>query len=193
MRDILRMQKRGRFKKIALLIIVYLGLGALPTDSWGSGLTSGKPAPDFHVESADSQKLSLDMLRGKVVVLFYESRHVIRKNSALKDELKRLYREQPADVQNDIFRLVVIDCSKALWPTLPIWKSKLREHSRKEGFPIFGDWTGRMCRTYHMAPEDSNFLVIDQHGVIRYAATGKVGNGQFDKIKNLLFSLVGKG
>jgi hypothetical protein len=183
----------GRFKKIAFLIIICLGLGALPSASRSSSLTSGKPAPDFQVESADSQKLSLEMLRGKVVVLFYESRHVIRKNIALKDELKRLYREQPAPVQKEIFRLVVIDAKDALWPTLPIWKSKLREHSRKEGFPIYADWTGRMCGDYRMTPDESNFLVIDQHGVIRYSATGKVDNGQFEKITGLLFSLVGKG
>ncbi len=183
----------GRFKKIALFIIVCLGLGALSLESWGSSLTSGKPAPDFQVESADSQKLSLEMLRGKVVVLFYESRRVIRKNIELKNELKRLYREQPAQVQKDIFRLVVIDCSEALWPTLPIWKSKLREHSRKEGFPIYGDWTRRMYGDYHMMPDESNFLVIDKQGVIRYSATGKVDNGQFEKITGLLFSLVQEG
>jgi hypothetical protein len=184
----------GRFKKIAfLIIIICLGLGACPPASWGSGLPSGKPAPDFQVESADSQKLSLEMLRGKVVVLFYESRHVIRKNIELKNELKRLYREQPADVQKDIFRLVVIDCAEALWPTLPIWKSKLKQHSRKEGFTIYGDWNREMFGAYHMIPEESNFLVIDKHGIIRYAAAGKVDNGQFEKIKNLLFSLVQKG
>lgn len=183
----------GRFNKIAFLIILCLGLGAWPPASWGTRLASGKPAPDFQVESADSQKLSLDMLRGKVVVLFYESRHVIRKNIELKNELKRLYREQPAGVQKEIFRLVVIDCSEAIWPTLPIWKSKLKEHSRKEGFPIYGDWDRKMYGDYHMVPDESNFLVIDKHGIIRYAAAGKVGNGQFEKIKDLLFSLLQEG
>ena len=183
----------GRFKEIALLIIICLGLGALPPASWSYGPTSGKPAPDFQVESADSQKLSLDMLRGKVIVLFYESRRVIRKNIELKNELKRLYREQPAHVQKEIFRLVVIDCSEALWPTLPIWKSKLREHSRKEGFPIYGDWTGRMCGDYRMMPDESNFLVIDKQGVIRYSATGKVDNGQFEKIIGILHNLIYAG
>jgi predicted transcriptional regulator len=183
----------GRFQKIAFCIVLCLSLGAWPSAAWSIGLVSGKPAPDFRVESADNQELSLDMLRGKVVVLFYESRGVIRKNIALKNELKRLYREQPANVQKEIFRLVVINCTEALWPALPIWKSKLREHSRKEGFPIYGDWTGRMGGDYRMVPQESNFLVIDKHGIIRYAGTGKIDNGQFEKIKDLLFSLVRQG
>ncbi|MHB8068114.1 MAG: TlpA family protein disulfide reductase [Desulfobaccales bacterium] len=182
-----------RLKKIALVIVIYLGLSALPPVSWGAGAAPGKSAPDFQVESADSQKLSLDMLRGKVIVLFYESRRVTRKNIELKNELKRLYREQPAHVQKDIFRLVVIDCSEAIWPTLPIWKSKLRENSRKEGFPIYGDWTRRMYGDYHMVPDESNFLIIDKHGVVRYAAVGKIDKSEFAQIFDILNSLVREG
>jgi alkyl hydroperoxide reductase subunit AhpC len=118
---------------------------------------------------------------------------VIRKNIELKNELKRLYREQPASIRKDIFRLVVIDCSEAFLVTTPIWKSKLQEHSRKEGFTIYGDWDKKMFADYHMQPEESNFLIIDKRGIIRYAAVSKVENGQFEKIKGILFSLVREG
>jgi hypothetical protein len=178
------------FFRIAWLLLLFLSLGVLPQESWGSRPISGKPAPYFQVESGDNQALSLDMVRGKVIVLFYESRNVIRKNIELKNELKRLYRAQPANIQNDIFRLVVIDCSEAYWPTTPIWKSKLQEHSRKEGFTIYGDWNQRMLADYHLKPGESNFLIIDKQGVIRYVAARKIENGQFEKIKGLLFSLV---
>ncbi len=180
-------------RKITLLITVALALGAWSRTSWASLPAPGKPAPNFLVESGDNRKLSLDMVRGKVVVLFYESRQVIKKNLALKNELKHFYRVQPANIQNDVFRLVVIDCSESTWPTLPIWKSQLRQHSRKEGFTIFGDWNRQMCVDYHMQTGDSNFLIIDKHGLIRYAATGKVDQSQFEKIKELLFSLVQAG
>jgi alkyl hydroperoxide reductase subunit AhpC len=183
----------GISRKIAVLIILLLGLGAFSLKSWGSFLASGKPAPNFLVESGDNQKLSLDMIRGKVIVLFYESRQVIKENDALKDELKQFYRAQPANIKKDVFRLVVIDCSKSTWPTLPIWKSKLREHSGKAGFRIYGDWTGKMSADYHMKPKESNFLIIDKQGIIRYAATGKIDHGQFEKIKKFLFTLVQAG
>jgi hypothetical protein len=186
------MQQMGCWKKIALLILVLSGLSAVPFDSWGSGPVSGTRAPNFLVESGDNKKLTLEMLRGKVVVLFYEDRKVIRKNIELKNELKQLYRSQPADVQKDIFRLVVIDCSEAYWPTIPIWKDRLMENSRKEGFTIYGDWNKQMLEDYRLQPGESNFIIIDKQGIIRYAAASKIENGQFEKIKGMLFSLVQK-
>jgi hypothetical protein len=186
------MQQMGCWKKIALLILVLSGLSALPVNSWGSGPASGTPAPNFLVESGDDKKLTLDMLRGKVVVLFYEDRKVIRKNIELKNELKQLYRSQPADVQKDIFRLVVIDCSEAYWPVTPIWKDRLVENSRREGFTIYGDWNKQMLEDYRLQPGESNFIIIDKQGIIRYAAASKIENGQFEKIKGMLFSLVQK-
>lgn len=182
-----------RIRKITWFILLTLGLGALSSECWGTFLTAGKPAPTFLVESGDNQKLSLEMIRGKVIVLFYESRQVIRQNHELKDELTRFYRVQPANIQNDVFRLVVIDCSTSTWPTAPLWKSKLRENSWKEGFTIYGDWNRKMWADYRMDAERSNFLIIDKHGIIRYAATGKIDPGQFEKIKGLLLDLIKAG
>ncbi|MFZ5451008.1 MAG: TlpA family protein disulfide reductase [Thermodesulfobacteriota bacterium] len=180
----------GWLNRIALLIVFILGLCAFSEGSVGFGPTLGKRAPDFRVESWDNQPLSLDMIRGKVIVLFYESRKVIRKNIALKNELKRLYRAQPANIQKEIFRLVVIDCSEAYWPTIPLWKSKLKEHSREEGFLIYGDWNKGMLTNYRMKPGESNFIIIDKQGVVRYAAAHKIEKHQFDTIKGVLYSLI---
>lgn len=182
-----------RIRNIAWFVILALGLGVWSGESRGAYLVTGKPAPNFLVESGDNKKLSLDMVRGKVVVLFYESRHATKENSALKDELTRFYRSQPTGIKRDVFRLVVIDCSTSTWPTAPIWKSKLREHSGKEGFTIYGDWNRKMLADYHMKPEKSNFLIIDKQGIIRFVANGSVNPGQFDPIKELLLHLVQAG
>jgi peroxiredoxin len=179
-----------RIRQIALLIVLPVWLGALSLEAWGSFLSLGKPAPNFLVESGDNQKLSLDMIRGKVIVLFYESRHVIKENSALKDELTRFYQAQPGTVKDDVFRLVVIDCSKSFGPATLLWKRGLREHSGKEGFTIYGDWNRKMFTDYHMKAEKSNFLIIDKQGMIRFAAGGKVSQDQFEKIKELLLTLI---
>ena len=101
----------GICRKYTLGLILALGLILCSLASWASFLMPGQPAPNFLVESGDNQKLSLNMIRGKVIVLFYESRHVIKKNSQLKNVLKRLYRSQPANIKQDVFRLVVIDCT----------------------------------------------------------------------------------
>jgi len=40
-----------------------------------------------------------------------------------------------------------------------------------------------------MEKNDSNFLIIDKNGIIRYSSTGKINNGEIENIKNLLISL----
>ncbi len=151
----------------------------------------GQPAPYFRIESGEGKKLTLDMIRGKITVLFYESREVLGKNKALKDELKTFYRSQPLALQNLVLRLVVIDCTPAFWATRNIWKTKLQEGSRKEGFTIYGDWSGQMQEDYRMKANDSNFFIIDPQGVIRYLAQGKIGREHFGEIKELLKQLAG--
>jgi hypothetical protein len=181
----------SKIRIITVVMMALLGLGAFSSESGAAFLKPGMSAPNFLVQSGDNQKLSLDMIQGKVVVLFYESRDAIRKNIELKNELKRLFKAQPAKVQENIFRLVVVDCSSgAAFPVCLIWENKLREASGKEGFTIYGDWNRKMFENYNMKAEESNFLIIDKQGIIRYMGAGKINSNQFGKIKKLLFTLV---
>lgn len=178
------------FKKIVCVMILVLGLSLVSPASGRVCLPSGNPAPPFVVKSGEDKKLTLNMVLGKVVVLFYEARKAVDKNDELKNELISLYREQPESIKKEIFRLVVIDCSKASFPAVSIWKKKLAEHSRASGLTIYGDWDRQMLRDYSLRQNDSNFVIIDQHGIVRYSAAGKIQNGQFQEIKDLLTSLV---
>lgn len=158
--------------------------------SQGSPGPAGEPAPYFQVKSGDNQYLTSDMVKGKVVVLFYENKDVTKKNKELKNQLQKFYKDAAPDLQQEVVRLVVINCTSAFALTLPIWKSKLREGSRKEGLTIYGDWDGNMLNSYQMSGEDSNFLIIDRQGVIRYATTGLVSADRIPGIKELLRQLV---
>lgn len=180
-------------KRIAIFLVLTTMLGTIPLESWGSRLASGRPAPPFLVESGSSKKLTLDMIRGRVIVLYYTSRNAMAENSRMKAELLKVYRTQPADVKKQLFRLVVVDGSEASWPTMPLWKCKLNEHSKKEGFTIYADWQRKMMADYRLKENANNFLLIDKKGIIRYSASGKIANGQYDKIKELLFTLVQEG
>ncbi|MGA7563491.1 MAG: hypothetical protein WBW55_09825 [Desulfobaccales bacterium] len=171
-----------------LLVGILTAWGALPGVAAAS-LSVGEPAPFFSVDSGDDENLTLDMLRGKVIILFYETREVVDKNREFKDYLKSLYNALPEAVQENVFRLVVINCSEASFATKPIWRMKLREASERQGMTIYGDWTGAMLGDYEIQDHDSNFLVIDRNGIIRYAATGLIENSQFEKLREMLLNL----
>ncbi len=132
--------KRNKAKSalIATALLVWI---LAPTGAQAI-LGVGEPAPYFSLESGNNQKLTLDMLRGKVIVLFYATRDTVEVNDALQHYLDRLYAAQPEKIQNQIFRLLVVNAMEAT--ALTTWKEKLRETSQKLKITIYGDWTGDM-------------------------------------------------
>ena len=92
----------------------------------------GKNAPFFKVSSGNDQTLTLDMVKGKIVVIFYETTDAIEKNRQLKDELNKYYSEQNNLLEGALVRLPIINCSEAFWPFTSVWKKKLNENSTKE-------------------------------------------------------------
>ena len=105
-------------------------------------LATGEPAPSFSLVSGNNKKLTLDMLRGKVVVLFYATRDTIEVNDGLQSYLDTLYAAQPQNIQSQIYRLLVLNAMEATAVTT--WKEKLSETSAKLKVTIYGDWTGGM-------------------------------------------------
>lgn len=147
----------------------------------------GEPAPTFFLKSGDNQQLTLGMLRGKIVVLFYATRDTVHVNDDLQHYLDALYDAQPRAIQNQIFRLLVVNAMEAT--SLTAWKEKLIETSAKLRITIYGDWTGDMFAAYRMRDNDSNFIIIDKRGIVRFSASGRIDNSRFEAIKKLLLEL----
>jgi len=150
----------------------------------------GKEAPFFKVISGDGKELTLDMVQGKVVVIFYETKEVAEKNRELKKSLGKFFRQQKTDIASLLTPVSVIDCSAAFWPVTRIWKSKLVENSKREGVTIYGDWDGSMRSDYRMQENESNIVVLDTAGRVRYFKSGKVETAGIDEIKELLKGLI---
>ena len=165
----------------ALLVWILVPTGAQAI------LGTSEPAPSFSLVSGNNKKLTLDMLRGKVVVLFYATRDTVEVNDDLQHYLDTLYAAQPQNIQNQIFRLLVVNAMEATAVTT--WKEKLNETSAKLKVTIYGDWTGGMFAAYRMRDNDSNFVIIDKKGIVRFAASGKIANSRFEAIKKLLLEL----
>ena len=176
-------QARAKSVLIAAALLVW---SLVPTGAQAI-LGISEPAPSFSLVSGDNKKLTLDMLRGKVVVLFYATRDTVEVNDALPRYLDTLYSAQPQNIQNQIYRLLVVNAMEATAVTT--WKEKLNETSAKLKVTIYGDWTGGMFAAYRMRDNDSNFVIIDKKGIVRFAASGKIANSRFEAIKKLLLEL----
>ena len=112
--------------KSVLIAAALLVWSLVPTGAQAI-LGTGEPAPSFSLVSGDNKKLTLDMLRGKVVVLFYATRDTVQVNDDLQHYLDTLYDAQPQNIQNQIFRLLVVNAMEAT--SLTAWKEKLMETS----------------------------------------------------------------
>lgn len=150
---------------------------------------TGYKAPDFHLVSGEDQQLSADTLKGKIVFLFYEGKDAVEKNRALKNILNAFFREQPPSVQQEIQRIAVINCTSAAWPLTGIWKKNLQEKSREEKITIYGDWDGKMLAAYGMKGDDSNLVIIDKEGIIRFFRSGAMPPETIREIKALLANM----
>jgi len=67
-----------------------------------------------------------------------------------------------------------------------VWQRNLRENLKKETITIYSDWDGLMEKNYAMRPDDSNLIVTDSFGVIRYAVSGIVPAEGFDAVKKII-------
>ncbi|MFA5008283.1 MAG: redoxin domain-containing protein [Candidatus Omnitrophota bacterium] len=171
-------------KKIFFLAVIFFLVSLFASSE---NPLMGKDAPEFTVKSGDGKEIGLKDVKGKVVTLFYESKNEIEKNRKLKTELNKFYEKQPEIIQEEVVKLAVVNCKNVFFASA--WKSALRENSLKEGFTIYGDWSGKMASAYKASDNDSNFVIIDKHGVIRYYYSGSVGDREIDKIKSLLRQL----
>jgi len=186
----------GTKRGLAVLILLLVSgcLGTLATPCYAQSLQSllGRPAPFFSVQSGENKTLILDELKGKVSVIFYETRGTSRKNSDVKDRFNRLYDRQSADTKQAIARVPVFDCSRVVWPLSLVWRESLRYHSKRVGITLYGDWDGRMARDYRMKEDESNLIILDKRGVVRYVSQGIVSDEEFLKIEELLDRLVNR-
>jgi hypothetical protein len=150
----------------------------------------GRKAPYFKIASGSGELLTLDEVKGKVVVIFYETKEVSKKNAAIKDRFNELYDSQPAPIRESIVRLPVFNCSSVVWPVTYLWKDGLVKNSARVGITIYGDWDGKMFRDYGMKDNESNVMMLDKSGFIRYFFAGKIDEDRFEQIKSTLADLV---
>ena len=158
--------------------------------SMAEGLEVGQHAPFFEVKSGGGKLMTLDSTKGKIIVIFYETKDVLEQNRKLRNELNQSYRKLTDTQKAYIVRLPVVNCCDAHWPFTGIWRKRLRESSRKSGVMIYGDWDGTMFSAYGMKEGESNVVIIDRKGIIRYFKSGRIGEEETGKIKNLIEHLL---
>ncbi|NSW75428.1 MAG: redoxin domain-containing protein [Candidatus Atribacteria bacterium] len=144
--------------------------------------------PPFQVFSQDGEPLTEQDLRGKITVLFYDTRRTAAVNNDLKYEISD-FRETNLPFLENLQVVQIIDASSANFLTRAIWRRKLRQNARKYGITLYADWDGTMRRDFGFSPRESNILVVDPQGMVRYSFLGKVTESEKSRLFVFLLTL----
>jgi predicted transcriptional regulator len=175
------------------LLILILIITFLNHESAFAVIRPGTKIIYFTVEDIHGKKIDTDSIKGRVVAGFYEDRYATEKNKKLKDALKDFYKatssQKKFDVENNIFKLAVIDGTPANIATKWVWKRKIKIKSAENKINIYIDWDGNMKKAFVFPDDESTFIIIDREGIIRYIMSGIIPETEFDVITELMYKI----
>jgi predicted transcriptional regulator len=174
----------------SVLCVLLLCLQLPPERSNAAQELLGRPIPVFEVTSGIDERIQSTSLSGKVVVMFYETRDAARRNSEIKDLLNEIYDRQPETIRRLIVRLPVFNFAGVVWPLTVFYKKQLHYHSQRVRMSIYADWDGKILKDFQFIDNESNMVMIDKKGVIRFYAQGKIERKRIGEIQDLLRTMV---
>jgi peroxiredoxin len=143
-------------------------------------------APDFTVTSGDDKSISLEDVRNKTVLCFYETKDTENVNAELKRRIEELYNADFDYYSARLCILGVADCTASNILVKKIWQSALIKKSNGKNYTIYGDWNGKMRTDFKFMKGNANFIIIDAKGAIRFRSIGLITNAEIDQIIDLI-------
>jgi hypothetical protein len=140
--------------------------------------------PHFSVVTADGSALSDAQLKGRAVILWYDSSDSVHVNDEAKAELSRMLSTMSEATRP---RLVAVGDVSGYdyWPARSFAKSELRKYEGIYRIPIYGDWTGAIRAAFALDPSHGNLLFISATGAVHFRRTGKVDQAGVKRVVEL--------
>jgi hypothetical protein len=146
----------------------------------------GQPAAEARAEDPDGRAFEVRSLRGKkTLIFFYEGKDTAQQNKSLKGELAKLTK---SDRYRSATQLVAVGdvADYDYWPVKGVVKDKIREESKKSGWPIYCDWDGSFRSAFKLRRDASNVVVVGKNGSVLFAAEGPVDARKRERLFNVL-------
>ena len=152
-----------------------------------------RPAPAFKIRSGDDETMTSDMIKGKVAVIFYRDERRKQEKQRHQGPLQRPLRwagRRGAPLHRPRARLQLLPDSLAGYGGVE--KQPAIPFQRGWASPSMATGTAIWRKDYRMKDHDSNVMIVDKKGIIRYAAAGRITDEQFREIEGLIDKLVNK-
>jgi len=162
---------RGWWKIVGLLLILALALAACgsPAGDVSEGISEGKRAPDFSLESLEGGEVSLSDHRGDVVLINFWATWC----APCRAEIPAIEAVHQAR-QNDGFVVLGVNYQEAREVVEPFTRRLAMT------YPVLLDERGRVMDTYRAIGLPMSILV-DREGIIRVRHTGVLTEEQLER------------
>lgn len=123
----------------------------------------GTAAPDFQLEDADGQTVTLSAYRGQAVVLFFGSVRCAR-TADYQPRVEQLAREYAEDAR---VKFIAVDVTRGVGQSIDRGQLHRDLKLQERSFPTVIDEKASLATRYS-ATETPTVLVIDPQGLVRY-------------------------
>lgn len=145
----------------------------------------GTTAPRARVHDVAGRAVRLDRLRGKPVLIVYESRESSEQNQALKDRLSRLARGGRYRSRVHLLPVASVEAFD-YFPIRGLVESSIAAESERIGTAIYCDWDGSFRRALTLSPERSSVVLVARDGRVIFAYEGALTRRAQDRLVELL-------
>ena len=169
---------------LAMLLTLY-------APSAGQPLAEGRKAAAFKVYYGDEASLDSSTLSGSVLVITYETKNAVEKNRTFKNAVLA-WCASSDNKSGAVAPVPVVSCFKYAGPIADICKKGVQYYSKKEGLQLYVDRDGKMFNAFSMQDKESNIVIIDKKGFIRFQGSGKIPDAEISRLIQLIRELAGE-
>lgn len=155
-----------RFATAALTLALILGHRAAPAQSGPGGVV------DFTLPTTEGRTRSVSQYRGRVVIIFYETRDSTNENQQVKDALGQRLRADPSLVQRFMLIPVANVGDYNFWPAHTFAREAISAVANSQHVVLWFDWNHALTQRLGMRDGTSNIVVLDRDGRVRFRRLG---------------------
>ena len=147
------------------------------------------PVVDFSLPTTAGRERNVSAYRGRVVVLFYETRGAITQNQHVKDAMGRRFDADRSLVNR--FSLIAA-CNVAeynSWPSQYFAREAISAVARAQRIELWLDWQRTLIQRLSLRDATSNIVLIDKQGHVRSRRFGRVADDQVQPLITEMMTL----
>ena len=149
-------------------------------------LQPGDTMPPFTAQ-AEKSFISSSDIAGRVAIITYETKGTAEVNRPFKQAVLQRWRQ--ADSSSPAI-VPVINCFSFFGFARSICANRVAAVSKKESLIIYTDSDGAMFRDFKMTDDQSNIVIVDKKGIVRFAHAGRLDDAGIQAVVQLIERLL---